>query len=355
MKKTILILSILISLMSFAHAEFEYTVTDLGRIFEPLPQAISINDSGQVAGSIRGVNNYWDLYCNKAFLYENGVMTEFGSTYYRGDSCAYDINESGQVLGVGDGDAFLYDDGVLDELGLPEVSSSHFRAINNSGQLVGEYGTESGYVAFIYDDGTVTELDAFGEFGAIAYDINDNGQVVGHSYIIDVELPGGWNLSAHAFLYEDEVMIDLGTLGGVNSIAYGINDSGQVVGYSNVAGGDEHAFLYDGDVMIDLTTLGGVESIAYAINDSGQVVGDSDGHAFLYDETEGMLDLNDLIASGSGWELNYAYDINSLGQIVGYGMIGEEEHAFLITPVPEPGTMLLFGLGGALLRRRESR
>jgi probable HAF family extracellular repeat protein len=66
---------------------------------------------------------------------------------------------------------------------------------------------------------------------------------------------------------------DLGTLGGSNSIADGINASGQVVGYSATTGGDSHAFLYSGGIMTDLGTLGGAESIALGINDGGQIVG----------------------------------------------------------------------------------
>jgi len=65
---------------------------------------------------------------------------------------------------------------------------------------------------------------------------------------------------------------ELGTLGG-DSYASAINDSGQVVGYSHPANGAPHAFLYKDDKMTDLGTLGGTSSYAYDINNSGQVVG----------------------------------------------------------------------------------
>ena len=51
---------------------------------------------------------------------------------------------------------------------------------------------------------------------------------------------------------------DLGTLGGINTTAYGINNSGQVVGNSFDASGNVHAFLKSpGQPMQDLGTLGG--------------------------------------------------------------------------------------------------
>src|SRR5215207_10175943 len=68
--------------------------------------------------------------------------------------------------------------------------------------------------------------------------------------------------NSHAFLYDStNGMKDLGTLGGTNSYAYGINDSGQVVGYSDTANSGPHAFLYDStNGMKDLGTLGGTNS-----------------------------------------------------------------------------------------------
>jgi len=122
---------------------------------------------------------------------------------------------------------------------------------------------------------------------------------------------------------------DLGTLGdteGTQSKAFGINDSGQVVGYSHRNDGYDHAFLYDG-TMHDLGVLGGGTSFAYDINNSGQVVGVSTPangssysyyHAFIYDSTNGMKDLNDLVPADSGltgW-LDKAQAINNDGKLV---------------------------------------
>ena len=98
--------------------------------------------------------------------------------------------------------------------------------------------------------------------------------------------------------------------------------------------------------MRDLGTLGGSESYAYAVNSSGQIVGESYGssfsslHAFVY-RGSSMVDLNTLIPPNSGWVLKEATDINDLGQIVGNGYYGGFNRAFLLTPVPEPGSWLI--------------
>jgi probable HAF family extracellular repeat protein len=95
--------------------------------------------------------------------------------------------------------------------------------------------------------------------------------------------------------------------------------------------------------MVDLGTLGGDDSYGYTVNNRGQVVGTSavphemsnNYHAFLYTAADGMVDLNSLIDSDTGWELLDADDINDAGQITGQGLIDDEYHAFLLTPIRE--------------------
>jgi probable HAF family extracellular repeat protein len=186
----------------------------------------------------------------------------------------------------------------------------------------------------IYDIIDLGDLPG-GDNRSYAEGINDNGQVVGWSTI---ETYGG-----HAFLWDiDNGMQDLGCLpGGTNSYAEAINNNGQVVGWSPMAE-VEPAFLWDADNgMQDLGCLpGGDFSYAESINDNGQVVGhsytDTGIHAFLWDPDNGMQDLNNLLLDGSDWVLRFATGINTHGQIVGYGFIDGNTHAFLMTPIPEP-------------------
>ena len=58
-----------------------------------------------------------------------------------------------------------------------------------------------------------------------------------------------------------------------------------------------------------------------------------------------MIDLNDVIPTDSGWDLREAKDINESGQIVGGGLYNGKYHAFLMTPVPEPNSIILLGFG----------
>ena len=116
-------------------------------------------------------------------------------------------------------------------------------------------------------DVDITDLGILGGSSSWATGINDAGQVVGYSTTASFDY--------HAFVWTASGgMRDLGTLGGAWSEATSINDAGHVTGYSYTASVDYHAFMWTpGGSMRDLGTLGGADSLATGINDAGQVVG----------------------------------------------------------------------------------
>ncbi|MBV9303252.1 MAG: hypothetical protein JOY62_00380 [Acidobacteriaceae bacterium] len=158
--------------------------------------------------------------------------------------------------------------------------------------------------------------------------INNKGQVVGISGICGTAV--GEFSAAHALLWENGTVTNIGSLGGVawNTPA-AINDRGVVVGFSDLPGDKNgapnfHAFRWTKEHGIhDLGTLpGDVLSEALGINERGQIVGEScqasftNCRAFLWEDGK-MTDLNKLVANDTGLHLVFANDINDRGQIVG--------------------------------------
>ena len=328
--------SLLYSAISWGAPPPNYVITDLGP-----GEANAINDLGQVAGTSAATGT------DRGYLYYAGTTTDLGTL--GGAICrGIGINSAGQVVGGSTNTvayhAFHYD-GTIHDLGTLDGGGvdSSANAINDSGLIVGYAYTTANYPhAFSYDS-SMHDLGTLGGSYSDARAVNAAGTIVGYAYTsADVE---------HAFLYSGGSMTDLGALSSATSSdAWGINAVGDVVGYLNYGGGYSNVFLYDG-TMHDLGGLPGFNtSLGYGINASGEIVGSAVNGitycAFL-DYNGTFRDLNTLVGNLDGWTLQSASAINDSGSIVGYGTIGGVQHGFLLTPVPEPSTLVVL-LAGAI-------
>lgn len=322
-----------------AAADPIYTVAYLGGLTGSA-SGYAVNSSGTVAG--------WEQNPaggQQAFVSTSTGLQALSPGPY--ESYAYGINEAGTVVGTtydakGQAHATIWSASGTTILG----AGSYALAINDAGEVVGGNGE-----AFALVNGQVQTLAAVpGVNWSAAYGVNNSGTIVG-----DGQFSNGtfhaivWNPSGSATM--------LGTFGGSSSQATGVNDSGEVVGFASLADGYQNAFAEIGGTMTDLGTLGGGSSYAYGVNQSGQIVGyswlaDGGQSAFLYDDGA-MLDLNSLLPNNSGWDLLQAYAINASGQITGEGLYDGQLSAFLLTDppagpagiaaVPEPRMWLALG------------
>lgn len=183
---------------------------------------------------------------------------------------------------------------------------------------------------------TVTDLGILGGKSSIAIAINNSGQIVGRSDIDDgyIGLDGNYRHYHHAYLYYNGQMTDIGALAGKSSIANNINDLGHIVGVSSNS--VPYAMLWRDGAAIDLGSIDDLNSWshAYDINNNDQIVGVSsysDGgggdHAFLW-QNGTMIDLG-VLEPGSGY--SGATAINDIGQIVGWSgnIYNESGRAFI--------------------------
>jgi probable HAF family extracellular repeat protein len=200
-----------------------------------------------------------------------------------------------------------------------------------------------GFQAVLWDGDRTQALPPLaGDSASAATAINDAGQVVGISGACYKAV--GASSAKHSVLWESGVPIEIPNLGGVawNTPA-AINQLGQVVGFSDLPGDGPdapnfHAFFWSRKTGIaDLGTLPGDSiSLAYAINERGQIVGQSIGgggsRAFIY-EDGAMQDLNALVPAGSPL-LVYANDVNDRGEIVGQAVDSESGNLVAFVAFP---------------------
>ncbi|MBD1920212.1 DUF3466 family protein [Microcoleus sp. FACHB-831] len=158
---------------------------------------------------------------------------------------------------------------------------------------------------------SITDLGTLGGEESYANAINNSGQVVGWSYTSSGAQRG--------FLWENNAMTNLGTLPGGNaSEARSINNNGDIVGWSTTASDQQHAVLWPENGQIqDIDPTSSI-SQANDINDNGQVVGGSDGRAFIWSNQTGKRNLcrDEDLGPLDFCPRSEALSINNAGQVV---------------------------------------
>jgi len=255
-----------------------------------------------------------DCFVEHAVVWRNGTLTDLGVLPGGNSSQTDSITASGLIAGWSE-------NGLIDPLmGLPEG-----RAVlwTNDGKII-DLGTLPGGTESI-------------EIGA-----NSRGQVVGFSNndISDPFSLGGLSTQTRAFVWQDGVISDMGTLGGADALATNVNEAGQIAGISYTDSNfslncpyplTTHAFFWERGQMTDVGTLGGSCSVIGWMNNRGQVTGDSNlagdqtSHAFFWDKAQGLKDLGTL----PGGSFSYSYWINDVGDVVGAGDNGSTILAIL--------------------------
>jgi len=341
------------------------TLTDLG----VLPggansQTTSISASGLIDGFSE--NGLIDPQTGQqeivAVLFEGHKTIDLGTLQGGTESLATNLNSRGQVTGFSNNDVsdpfsivgfptqtrtFLWQNGVMKDLGTLGGPDAVPNAMNERGQIAGFSYTNTSAstncawplttAPFLWENDKMHDLGTLGGTCGYALWINQRGQVVGTS-----NLAG--DASHHAFVWGDGKMTDVGTLGGNNSEGDWMSDSGYVVGRADVPGSQSHhGYRWTDGVMTDLGTVTPWPcSTALSVNNQGQVVGETGicgvggGPAFFSEQGEPMVDVNTLIVPVSDIEVISEFNINDRGEIAGQGVLPNGDvHAVLLIPCDE--------------------
>jgi probable HAF family extracellular repeat protein len=349
-----------------------YKLVDLGTLGGPnsgvsanflndLVPAQDIGNNGTVAATADTSTHdplcyFDDCFYSNAIEWKNGALTNLGTLPGGNGSFVEWVSKNGLVTGFaenGETDpingnpefrAVVWKKGQISDLGTLDgghVSGSF--AVNNRGQVAGFstngtadpfsfwYGGLPGGTqtrAFVSQNGLMQDLGTLGGPDAGAFLVNERGQIAGFSYTSSTSNSNNGSACApnvptqDPFLWEQGTMVDLGTLGGTCGYANALNERGQVVGQSSLEGNlVYHPFLWDkhnSPPLTDLGTFGGDNGWASWINDAGEIVVSADfpGDVIHHAGLWHQGVLTDLGTVGSD-PCSRGFAINSKGQIVG--------------------------------------
>ena len=289
-----------------AHTQHPYTLIDLGTFGGPSSfldePDVPITSTGTVLGQadtpVRDKD--WpncfgcsDRFIQHALAWHDGRRTDLGALPGNNSSAIGELNGHGVGAGISENGrtdphtggsaavAVIFKNGKVISLGtLPGGALSGAQDITGQGQVAGNStnstpnpfpdpygvffmarGTEQR--GFVWRHGVMHDLGTLGGPDTLEYSQNNRGQITGVSYTNNTPNPATGIPTIDPYLWQHGHMTDLGTLGGHLGFANWINNQGEVVGVSDLAG-DQNAqpFLWKQDHrgnghMYELPTIGG--------------------------------------------------------------------------------------------------
>ena len=309
---SLFVCAVALALPCAARAQYAYDITPLDNAttdFHPE----GINNLGQISGYAYVPVSYHGATSNHshAFYYAGGQLHN-ASPYapYAIDESGGKINDQGNMI-VGDRLVNVNNHHQNFLSGLP---SALLADINQNGDVAGTVFDKGTNRPVIYHTSTGQFQYLSDPAGAIvgaseAVALNNSGIAVGYSNYPDASL--------RATLFSNGVRQDLGQqTGGINTVTTGINDAGDISGYSDTLYNGrvgQQSFLYHNGQYINIGTLPGETNIyAHGISNDGDVIGGTDRHPFIYHNGT-LSNLFNLVDPSLGWTNGYAQAINDQG------------------------------------------
>jgi len=266
-------------------ATFDYPGQPQGALFGTYPMGIS--DDGVVVGDVFMSDFSHHGFVRAADGSFSGLVNEPNDTaaYY---TLLTGVNTASLMTGYyrndeGHYSAFLLENGVFSEFSIAGAVSTYIFGLNNAGDLCGHSEAESGSTGFVDVAGTITSFSVPDpiESGTKAYGINNLGLAAGYYDNIFGQQFGFARKPTGHFVYP----IRAGS-SKANTVLFGINDRGMIVGqYTDATG--EHAALFTpkGRYVAYDYPGSNAQTVFHGINNQGLICGyysDSAGvHGFI--------------------------------------------------------------------------
>ena len=329
----------------------QYQIYDIGvvEVGDTASQGFGVSPGGIAVGrSIRTGGSQAFSWTLKGGIV--GLPNLSGRSYAVSNSA----NDNGIVVGTAATTLFgssrlpvIWQNGAVSQLPLPVGETlGDANSVNASTVAIGSVDAGSLQRGVIYSGGSatiITQTTANGSYFLTAFGINDSGRIVGQG--IDPQ-----NAARNVGIVYDigqSMAFEVGALPGMNgALAFGVSNTGFIVGSSMLNQGSGLPFIWSdqGGIAAIPLAAGTTQGSARAVNSAGWVVGnDSSAFSipFLYDGTT-TYRLADLIPPNSGWDLSMntsssALGISEDGVIVGTGVHNGDTHAYAMVPMaPSP-------------------